>query len=175
MRLQRAKRPGATLVESAVVSPVVFLLLLGLLVGAAGIFRYQEMASLTRRASRYASVHGTQCAKDTNVPAATPADVFNNVVLPNAVILDPSRLTCSVRYSGSNTPYQASVVNGQVVTTPAWPSASPPSTPYSTSTVNGKVVATANTVSVTLSYQWIPEVFLGGITLTSTSVMPMCY
>src|SRR4051794_4360825 len=158
MRLQREKRPGATIVESAVVSPVVFLLVLGLLVGAAGVFRYQEMASLARRASRYASVHGTQYAKDTGNPAATPtvsglappgSDIYNNVAA-NAVILDPSRLTCSVSYNSANSPYR-------------------------TSTVNGLVVATTNTVSVTLSYQWIPEAFLGGITLTSTSVTPMCY
>jgi Flp pilus assembly protein TadG len=158
MRLQRQKRPGATVVESAVVSPVVFLLVLGLLVGAAGIFRYQEMATLARRAARYASVHGTQYAKDTGNPAATPSvsgpappgsDIYNNVVA-NAVALDPSRLTCSVRYNSANSQYSTSVVNGQVV-------------------------ATANTVSVTLTYQWIPEAFLGGITLTSTSVMPMCY
>jgi Flp pilus assembly protein TadG len=158
MRLQREKRPGATLVESAVVSPVVFLLILGLLVGASGVFRYQEIASLARRAARYASVHGTQYAKDTGNPAATPtvsgpalpgSDIYNNVAA-NAVILDLSRLTCSVNYNSANSP-------------------------YSTSNVNGQVVATANTVSVTVSYQWIPEVFLGGITLTSTSVMPMCY
>jgi Flp pilus assembly protein TadG len=158
MRLQRQKRPGATVVECAVVSPVVFLLILGLLVGASGVFRYQEIASLARRASRYASVHGTQYAKDTGNPAATPttsglappgSDIYN-VVVTNAVVLDPSRLTCSVTYNSANSP-------------------------YSTYAVNGQVVAKANTVSVTLTYQWIPEVFLGGINLTSTSVMPMCY
>jgi Flp pilus assembly protein TadG len=32
-----------------------------------------------------------------------------------------------------------------------------------------------NTVSVTVSYPWVPEAYFGGVTLTSTSVMPMCY
>jgi hypothetical protein len=40
---------------------------------------------------------------------------------------------------------------------------------------NGDVVAVRNTVSVTVSYPWIPEAFLGGVALTSTSVMPMSY
>jgi hypothetical protein len=32
-----------------------------------------------------------------------------------------------------------------------------------------------NTVTVTLTYTWVPEAFLGGVTLSSTSVMPMSY
>ena len=34
---------------------------------------------------------------------------------------------------------------------------------------------TALTVTVTLTYRWVPEAFLGGVTLSSTSVMPMSY
>jgi Flp pilus assembly protein TadG len=30
-------------------------------------------------------------------------------------------------------------------------------------------------VTVTVSYQWIPETYFGGVTLTSTSSMPMSY
>ena len=32
---------------------------------------------------------------------------------------------------------------------------------------------TTNTVTVTLSYQWVPEAFFGPVTLTSTSTMPI--
>ena len=32
-----------------------------------------------------------------------------------------------------------------------------------------------NTVTVTVTYQWVPEAFFGGITLSSTSVMPISY
>jgi len=36
--------------------------------------------------------------------------------------------------------------------------------------------AVANNVTVTVTYRWMPEVFLGGpIDLTSTSTMPMTY
>jgi hypothetical protein len=150
VRVSRVPRTGTTVVECAVVYPAVVLFVIGLLVGAAGIFRYQELASLARRAARYVSVHGAQYAKDTGNPAATPDDIYNNVVLPNSVGFNVSNLSCAVSYNSSNAPYQ-------------------------TSTVNGTIVATANTVSVTLTYQWVPEAFLGGITLSSTSVMPMSY
>jgi len=39
----------------------------------------------------------------------------------------------------------------------------------------GNILPVQNTVTVTLTYNWIPEAYLGGITLTSTSVMPMSY
>ncbi len=150
MRLRFQQRTGTTAVECALVYPSVFLFTLGLVIGAAGIFRYQELSSLARRAARYASVHGTQYAKDTGNTAPTPADIYNNVVVANAVGFDNSQLSYSITYNTSNDPYRTMVVNGNVV-------------------------AVANTVTVTLTYQWIPEAYLGGITLTSTSVVPMSY
>jgi Flp pilus assembly protein TadG len=137
-------------VECAVICPAVFLFVIGLVVGAIGIFRYQEMAALARRAARYASVHGAQYAKDTGNAAATPQDIYNNAIAPNAVALDLKQLSYAVSYNTNNHPYHTGVINGTVV-------------------------ATQNTVTVTLNYQWVPEAFLGGITLSSTSVMPMLY
>jgi Flp pilus assembly protein TadG len=154
MRLKQNRRSGAVVVECAVVYPIALLLLIGLIVGAMGIFRYQEMASLSRRAARYALVHGTDWAKATKNPApATPAEIYDAAIKPYAVSLDLSKLSYSINYAHpDNEPY-----------------------PYYTSNVNNVVVATQNTVIVTLTYQWIPEAFLGGITLTSTSKMPMAY
>ena len=41
---------------------------------------------------------------------------------------------------------------------------------------NGDVKLQNNTVTVTVSYDWVPEALLGtGVTLSSTSVMPMSY
>ena len=151
MRLQMKKRSGTTTVEYAIVFPALFLLLVGLVIGASGIFRYQETAQLARKAARYAATHGTQYAKDTGKPAATPTDIYNNAIAPYAVILDRTKLSYSVSYNRSNEPFH-------------------------TDTVNGQVVATGNTVTVTVTYLWIPEAFLpGSITLSSTSVMPMSY
>ena len=143
-------RSGATMVEFAVVAPVTFLLLLGLLIGGLGIFRYQQVARLSRDAARWASVHGTQYAQDTNSPAATAQDVYNQAIAPSAQGLDLSKLTYSVTWNTSNSPYH-------------------------TATVNGQQVKVANTVTVSINYQWVPETFLGAMNLSSTTVSVMYY
>jgi Flp pilus assembly protein TadG len=151
MRRKPQQRLGVTVVECTVVYPVLLLLLMGLLIGAAGIFRYSQLASLTREAARYASVHGGQYAQEMKVTAPQPADIYNNVVLPMTAGLDTSQLNYSITYNTSNWPY------------------------HSTLDANKNVIPIQNTVTVTLTYQWVPEAFLGGITLSSTSVMPMSY
>jgi len=92
-------------------------------------------------------VHGTQYAQATNNPAATAQDVYNTVIAPNATGLNLSNLTYSVTWNTSNSPYYTNS-SGQNV---------------------------ANTVSVTITYQWIPEAFLSGMTLSSTSVSVMYF
>jgi len=63
--------------------------------------------------------------------------------------LDPSKLTYSVTWNQSNKPQETVIVNGNVT--------------YVT-----------NTVTVTVSYNWFPELYLvGPIVLTSTSSMPI--
>jgi Flp pilus assembly protein TadG len=148
MRLHTQSRRGATLVEFALVGPLTLLLMIGLLVGGMGIFRYQEVASLARMSSRYASVHGTQYQVDTGQPAATAQDIYNNVIVPQNVSLDLSQVQYSVTWNTDNRPYHTVISNGNVV-------------------------PVTNMVTVTITYQWIPEAYLGGITLTSTSVTPM--
>src|SRR5579883_203583 len=140
MRLRRHPRSGTSMIELAVVGPVVFLLLLGLLIGGYGIFRYQQIARLARDGSRWASVRGTQYAHDTGNTAATAQDVHDQVIAPNAAGFDLSKLTSSVTWNSSNSPYHMA-------------------------TVNGSNVQVANTVTVTVTYQWIPEAFLGGMTI----------
>jgi Flp pilus assembly protein TadG len=150
MRLHKQSRLAATIVEFAVASSATFLILLGLIIGGLGIFRYQQVARLARDASRWASVHGTQYALDTKNPAATAQDVYNQVIAPNATTLDLSRLTYTVTWNTDNSPFH-------------------------TATVNGQQVKVANTVTVTINYKWIPESFLGAITLGSTSVSVVSY
>jgi Flp pilus assembly protein TadG len=133
-----ARRSGATVVESAVICPLALLLTLGLIIGGLGICRYQQMAALSREASRWASVHGTQWAKDTGSSATTSTDVFNNAIKSKTVALFPNALNYTVTWSPDQ--------------------------------------RTGSTVTVTLTYQWVPEAFLGGpITLTSTAVETMMY
>jgi Flp pilus assembly protein TadG len=142
-------RRGATAVEFAVTCPIVFLLLLGTMVGGLGVFRYQQTAELAREGARWASVHGGQYAEETGQPAATAEDVYNNVIKPAAITLNLSKLSYEVTWDKSNMPLDASESYG---------------TPQ------------GNTVSVKVTYQWFPEVFLvGPFNLTSTSKAQMIY
>lgn len=149
-RPHRGHRRAATVVEFAIIAPATFLLLLGLLIGGLGVFRYQQVAHLARDASRYAAVHGTDYAQETGNPAATPTTIYNQVIAPNATGLDLSKLTYSVAWDTNNSPTHTTTVSGQTVTV-------------------------TNTVTVTVTYQWIPEAFLGGINLSSTSASVMFY
>jgi Flp pilus assembly protein TadG len=143
------RRRGTTTVEFAITCPIVFFLVFAIIVGGLGVFRYQEVAALAREGARWASVHGGQYAKETKQPAATPADVYTNAIAPGAVGLDPSKLSYSVTWNRNNMPLWAA---------------------------NDVERPTGNTVTVTVTYQWMPEMYLAGpITLTSTSTAQMMY
>jgi Flp pilus assembly protein TadG len=151
MRLQRTSRPGTTLVESAMIYPFILIMLFGLLILPLGVFRYQEMSSLARRAARFAMVHGTQWARDTGNPASTPTDIYNAAIAPYLVILNSANLNYSVSYNQSNDPGSSVIVNNDVK-------------------------LQTNTVTVTVTYDWLPEALFGSsVRLSSTSVMPMSY
>src|SRR5438874_6658377 len=125
----RLPRRGAVTVEAALVLPVALFLIIGLLIGAMGVFRYQQVSWLAREGARYASVRGTDYAKETGKPAATPQDVFDNAIKPNAAAMDMSKLGSSVTWDKTN-------------------SAATVSSSYS--------VPRGNTVSVTVTYTWLP-------------------
>jgi hypothetical protein len=115
-----------------------------------GIFRYQETAYLARETARYACVHGNQYSREAGVPAPTSQQLFATVVGNQMVSLDPTQLSATITWNSSNSPTHAAYANGNIV-------------------------SVTNTVRVTVTYQWIPEWFLGGVTLSSTSEMPMAY
>jgi len=104
MTVHRTRRRGAASVEFAIVSSTVLLLLIGLIVGALGVFRYQAVARLAREGARYAAVHGTYYSQTTGRPAATATDVYQNAILPAAVALTPARLSADVTWSPDNRP-----------------------------------------------------------------------
>jgi Flp pilus assembly protein TadG len=107
----QANRPGATSVEFAMVASTVLLLLIGLIVGALGVFRYQEMGRLAREAARYAAVRGEAFSRATGRPAATADEVLQKAILPAAIILDPAKLTADVSWAPDKQP------GGQVTVT----------------------------------------------------------
>jgi Flp pilus assembly protein TadG len=149
MRLQRTRRPGTILVESALVYPVVFVVVLGIILLGYAVFRYQQVAHLAREASRWASVHGKQYATETGNTAATAADVYTNAVVPQAAGMQADKLTCAVAWDQSNSPTRMTTVNGQAV-------------------------KRSNTVRVTVTYTWNTGLF-GTIPVSSTSVSTMSF
>jgi Flp pilus assembly protein TadG len=161
MQLKRSKRRGAVVVESAVILPILFLLVIGMCVLGPGIFCYQQVATLAREGARYASVHGAQYAAEQSVLTKSkvlPADyaeIYNNAILPRAVGMD----TASIVFDAS------SVV---------WPNGKSPITANPNSTPPGAPLIA--TVSVTVRYNWVPMVnFINPVMLSSTSTMPMSY
>ncbi len=137
MLLRSQRRRGVSVLEAAFAYPLFLMFLIGLVVGALGVFRYQEVASLAREGARWASVHGYSYSLATGQTAATAADVYTNAISPGAVALDPNRLHYQVTWNPDN--------------------------------------RQGSQVTVQVSYDWVPEAFFGGVTLTSTATAPMSY
>jgi Flp pilus assembly protein TadG len=130
-------RRGALILECALVYPITFLLIFGLIIAGLGVFRYQEVGFLAREGSRYASLHGAAYQQATGKTAATPADVYNNAILPKTVALNPSQLTYTVTWLPDN--------------------------------------KQGSTVTVKVTYHWVPEAFLPSMNLSSASTVPVIY
>ncbi|MBA4191226.1 MAG: hypothetical protein C0467_24865 [Planctomycetaceae bacterium] len=145
MRLNHRSRRGISLVEFALVSSLTMLIMLGLLVGCVGIFRYQQVAALARETARYASVHGSDYAQGHT--SVTDADIYQTALVPKATLLDLSRTRFIITWS--------------------------PKYPVTRADSDGTI--RLNTVTVTVEYDWKPEYFFSSVTLKSTSVAAMCY
>jgi Flp pilus assembly protein TadG len=151
LRSHRCRRSGHTLVEATVAYPVAILLTIGLTIVGVGVFRYLQVANMAREGARYASVHGGQWAADLNSGTlTTKTDIYNNAIVPHASGLDTNQFTSSdVAVSWAD--------SGEMPT-------------Y---TSNGNTVT--NIVTVTVNYRWSPALYLGSMTLSSTSKMPISY
>jgi Flp pilus assembly protein TadG len=169
MRPRRAsdrRRRGSNLAEAALVMPLVLMLILGTCILGLGIFRYQQVATLAREGARYASVHGSQYVAVTGNATMTAANIYTNAILPLAVGLNTSNLTYTIQWG--------TYASGTWAWT-SWDSSSQLPTSYNTqSTPPGEPIY--NSVKVTVSYQWTPEMYITGpITLRSISEMPMSF
>jgi Flp pilus assembly protein TadG len=143
------RRRGSALVEGIVVLSALLLVAFGAIVGGLGVARYQKLAAVAREASRWAAVRGASYQRETGNAAATPADVYNNVIQPQAGLLHLSDLSYTVTWDN---PSKAPVYFDAASRT--WK---------------------RNQVQVALTYQWHAEMFLGTHTLASTSKMPISY
>ena len=159
-------RKGATVVEFAVVCPAVLLILIGLLVFGMGIFRYGQLSHLAREGARFASTHGGQYILDgqpakTGVSAISSSSDMQSYLNSKMIGLDASKLTVNVAWSAP-----ISIVPNNI---PSYVDTDPNLVPPGQKTIQ-------NYVTVTLTYQWVPEVAsFGSVQLTSTSTMPVTY
>lgn len=168
MRTPRSSsaRAAATTLELAAIGSATFMLLIGLIVGAMGVFRFQEVAHLAREGARYASVHGYKYSSaglpaSTGVAEVTSSTQVRDYLLPKATLLNASNLTISTTWSVPSGYTPINVISY----TDTNPSLVPPAQ-----------VVINNYVSVTVAYQWFPELyFFGPYNLTSTSTMQMSY
>jgi len=155
MMMRRQERKGSALVETAVVYPVLFLLVLGIIMLGISVFRYQQVAHAAREGARWAAVHGAKYAEETGNTAATPEDIFTNAIQPQMAKVPASTLTYSVTWDQNNKQTYTYL--------------------YTNPTTGEKSVRSRqNTVSVTVRYTWDTG-FFGVIPVQSTTVMTMSY
>jgi Flp pilus assembly protein TadG len=148
------RRHGAVLLEVAIVYPIAFMLILGLVIGGLGIFRYQEMAWLAREGARYASVRGAEYEREQQKKtppgnkSVTQADL-ETYLRGLAVVPDPENVNVTLTWNSSNEPYKV------------------------TSDYEAPV---SNTVTVTVTYTWSPEMYFGDpVLLSSIAVIPVSH
>jgi Flp pilus assembly protein TadG len=153
------RRFGSQTVEAAIVFPVLLFLLLGLILGGMGVFRYQQVACLAQEAARYACVRGGDYQDDNNQDSPSQDQILQQAVLPMAVGMDPGSLSLHVQWIDQGTS-----------TVQDWDAASKD---VKSLTQQGEYVT--NTVRVTVTYQWSPGLFIGTTTLQSVCEVPMSY
>jgi Flp pilus assembly protein TadG len=156
----RRNRPrrGAHIVETALVFPVLVFLVLGLILGGFGVFRYQQVACLAQEAARYASVRAGDFQAQTNQTSPTQAQILEQVQ-PLGVGMDTTQLSL-----------QAQWVNQATGEVQSWDTVRKD---VKSSTSSGEYVT--NTVRVTVTYQWSPGLFVGTITLMSICEIPLSF
>jgi Flp pilus assembly protein TadG len=161
MILRRKPRSGAVLVESAIIYPVLFLLSLAVILLGLSVFRYQQVSHISREASRWASVHGARYAQETGNTAATPDDIYNNAIVPQAAGMQLDGITYTVTWNldANGNPDKRPTRAVQVL---------------DPTTNQLKDVAQSNTVTVTVTYNWNTGLF-GSIPVSSTSVNTIFY
>jgi TadE-like protein len=110
MRLkQYEKRSASHTVECALVFPILFFFIMGIFVGAMGIFRYQQVCYLAREVACYASTHAGQYQQENaqaitagTLPNVNEAYLKTNIIAANAANLDPASLSVSINLNTSS-------------------------------------------------------------------------
>ena len=173
-RAKNSRRRGALMLECALVYPITFLLLLGLVIGGMGIFRFQEAAALARAGARYAGTHGNNYRRDTAQSAGSPGSgaATTGMATGSSIPAGVSWYNASpTSASGSDTSwtgdvYDHAIRSNLVALDPSYLN------------VQAGWLGTSNSpgsvVYVTVSYNWLPELYVvGPIRLQSTASCPV--
>jgi Flp pilus assembly protein TadG len=108
----RTRKSGAVAVEAAIVLPILFLLVIGIVCGGINVFHHQQVANLAREAARYASVRGGDFQKDENLDSPTKSEIVDRAIRPRAVGMDPDAIVATVEWidrgTGAVHPWDAS-------------------------------------------------------------------
>jgi Flp pilus assembly protein TadG len=196
---RKGQREGTILVESALIYPVLFLLIMGVILMGIAVFRYQQVSHISREAARWASVHGQEYENDTmgvnqnsaywatpGRRAATADDIYNDAVLPQAAGMPNGALTyTTTQNAAANTiTYTGTSADGSVVVAVTWnmkADGTPDKRPTRTVTVadatapsGSRDVAQYNTVTVAVTYKWNTPLF-GMLPVSCTSVNTIFY
>jgi Flp pilus assembly protein TadG len=166
LRKHAPRRPGTAMTEAGLILTAFLFLLFAIIVGGLGVFRYQQLATLSRLGARFASVHGSQYVAEygSRLPLQDQAAI-QTYLRNQAVGLDPSQLNVQVQLSTSSGTVGWDAGGGAVATPVA--------------TTSGAAASQrTSTVTVTVTYRWMPEVgFLGvgPLNLSSSTAMPMAF
>ena len=155
----RSKRRGATAVETAIVSSAVFAIVIGLIVGGIGVFRYEQVSCLAHEGARWASVRGGDYQQDKTLNSPTTQQIVDQAILPLASGMDPNAISVTVEW-----------INNGSGTASNWDTASKD---VHSVIANGEYVS--NSVRVTVTYSWTPEILGAVYTFQSVCVMPLTY
>ena len=161
MRPRITRRTGALAVEAAFVHPLMLFIMLAMIVGGTGVFRYQQVACQAREAARWAAVHGSDWEKNTDQPSPTQDDIRKQAVAPLTAGMDPTSLSVKVEW-----------LNQATGAATDWDKAARKDPQSLTKT--GDYLT--NSVRVTVTYQFSPKIFfLGSMQLQSTCEHPMTF
>jgi hypothetical protein len=182
-RSNDTRRRGASVVEASIAGPVAMLMVLAIVIGAIGIFNYQQIAFVARETARFASVHGAQYAKN-NADAITAGTLPNvdaayliSYAKSRAAMSDSSQLQISIQM----TVLKPGAISATDTITVDWDDTdnNQSRSPYSAWTDSSQTpsanVQVDNVVLVTVTYTWNAGLFVGPVTLTSTAVMQVSY
>jgi Flp pilus assembly protein TadG len=85
----------------AIISPLLFMCVIGLFVGGVLSFNRQQVAALAQEGARYASLRGPNYQKAHDKPMATESDVLN-VIRSKAIGMNPQKFTCQLQWLSNN-------------------------------------------------------------------------